>query len=379
MGMAKLFRLIFLFYWTGLIGWAHPLNVTKMELNLTGKKEELKGTNWKREKKSSGHFWLRFASFNLIKPLHMSENPDDKEAYARAREIEKYTTSHLKIIRGGKECRLIPTDFRVNNLIVIDQTFNLYCPGTGPDLKIKFDLFFKEDPTQTGVMRLITSKGEKTLIFSPSKSEYLLTIGSPTTTLQFFIKEGVLHIWEGTDHLTFLFLLIIPALLLSPLFKPNLLELLKIATAFTISHSVTLSLSVFNILSPYPPLIEVAIAVTILLTAFNNLFHLIPFKWEWLLGFLFGFIHGFGFANALKGLNLATTDFAKVVFGFNFGVEIGQGIIIGAIFPLLWLLRKHWEKGYRLLFTGATIGGGGMAIYWIWERIPPLLNYLQGG
>jgi len=336
----------------------HPLNLTKMVVDLN---------------RSTPEVWLRFASFNLIKPLHLSENPDDKEAYRKKEEIATYTAKH-QIWRGGEKCELTPKVFRVNNLIVIDQNFTLRCPSTSADIKIFFNLFFAQDPTQTGVLKLITPQKVETLIFSPSKTSYTLVIGNSVDTFKFFVKEGIIHIWGGFDHLTFLFLLIIPSLLAGLTFKQNLLDLLKIVTAFTISHSITLSLSVFNILSPYPPLIEVAIAVTILLTALNNLFHIVPFKWEWLLAFFFGFVHGFGFANALKELNLSTGDFAKVVFGFNLGVEIGQAIIVALIFPLLWWISRKYPNLYRQFFKIGSLVGGGLALYWIVERLPNLIS-----
>jgi hypothetical protein len=259
-------------------------------------------------------------------------------------------------------------------LIVIDQNFTLNCPSTSADLKISFDLFFAQDPTQTGVLKLVSAKKVDTLLFSPSKTSYTLVVGNSLATFKYFVKEGIIHIWGGTDHLTFLFLLIIPSLLVGLTFKQNLLDLLKIVTAFTISHSITLSLSVFNILSPYPPLIEVGIAVTILLTALNNLFHWVPFQREWLLAFFFGFIHGFGFANALKELNLSTGDFAKVVFGFNLGVEVGQAIIVALIFPILWWVNRRYPTFYRHFFKVGSIVGGGLALYWIWVRLPALMG-----
>ncbi|MEO1942493.1 MAG: HupE/UreJ family protein [Campylobacterales bacterium] len=355
MGKGVLFTILALLFFSKGVG--HPLNLTKMELNL-----------------SSGQLWLRFTSFNLIKPLNLSENPDDKEAYRRKGDIQKFTIDHLQIFRGGERCQLTPTEFRVNNLIVIDENFTLSCPNHSPDLKIRFDLFFSEDPTQTGVMKLERGERVETLLFSPGKEEYRLVIGSELSTFKFFVKEGILHIWEGTDHLTFLFLLIIPSLLVGFGFRENLVELLKIVTAFTLSHSITLSLSVFNILSPPSPVVEVGIAVTILLTALNNLFHWVPFKYEWLTALLFGFIHGFGFATALKELNLATYQFAKVVFGFNLGVEIGQGILVALIFPLLYLFRIRFPTLYRHFFQLGSGVGLLLALYWILQRTPSLFQ-----
>ena len=144
-----------------------------------------------------------------------------------------------------------------------------------------------------------------------------------------------------------------------------LIYIVEIATAFTISHSITLSLSVFNIVTPPANLIEILIAFSIFLTSINNLFHYVSFKREWLLAFLFGFIHGFGFANALKELDLQSVDFAKLVFGFNLGVEIGQFLVVLVSMPFLYFLVKKYKKLYIIL----SIIGAILALLWMIDRI----------
>ena len=180
-----------------------------------------------------------------------------------------------------------------------------------------------------------------------------------------FIKIGIEHILEGYDHLTFLLMLMLPLIFFSDNIFKSFIYIIEVATAFTISHSITLSLSVFNIINTPENLIEILIAFTIFLTAINNLTHYVSFKKEWLLAFIFGFIHGFGFANALKELNLQIGDFAKLVFGFNLGVEIGQFVVVFVTLPFLYILIKKFEKLYFIL----SIIGGIFGLLWMIERI----------
>ena len=86
------------------------------------------------------------------------------------------------------------------------------------------------------------------------------------------------------------------------------------------------------------------------------------------MAFLFGFIHGFGFANALKELNLQTTDFAKLVFGFNLGVEIGQFLVVLVTLPFLYVLIKKFKKLYFVL----SVLGGIFGLLWMIDRITGL-------
>jgi hypothetical protein len=155
-------------------------------------------------------------------------------------------------------------------------------------------------------------------------------------------------------------MLIIAILLENYNLKKSLIEIIETATAFTVSHSISLSLSMFNIMNPPENLTEVLIACTILFVALNNLYFWI--KKEWLLAFLFGFIHGFGFANALKEINVKNIDFIKVVFGFNTGVEIGQIMIITLVFFPLYYFRK--TKLIKLIIYITVI----LSILWIIDR-----------
>ena len=121
--------------------------------------------------------------------------------------------------------------------------------------------------------------------------------------------------------------------------KPALKNVVKIVTFFTIAHSITLCLAAFEIISLPPRLIESIIAISIALAAIHNIYPRFSGK-EWLIAFVFGLFHGFGFASVLAEKGLAGNYMALSIFGFNLGVEIGQLAIILLVFPILYLLRK---------------------------------------
>jgi len=318
--------------------YAHPVNLTKMLWDI-----------------NNSVFKLRFVSYNLNKPFNEeidAENFDKQKVF-------NYTLKHLKI----ENCKLIPLKIKISKEIVVDEYFKTKCKKKS-QYKVYFDMFFKYDKTQRGVLK-IKDKNESVYYFSPSHPENAIKVSQKSINFIDFIKMGILHILTGYDHQTFLLMLLLAAIVMSRDFLDSFINIIEIATAFTISHSISLSLSAFHIVNPPENIIEILIAFSIFLTAINNLTHTVKFKYEWLLAFLFGFIHGFGFAEALENLHLEMKDFIKIVFGFNLGVEIGQFIIILFLMPLLFYSIKKYTKLYKIL----SILGGVLALLWMIDRI----------
>src|SRR5262249_19093264 len=151
-----------------------------------------------------------------------------------------------------------------------------------------------------------------------------------------FVQLGFLHILEGTDHLLFLFCLIIP-------FR-RFRALIAIVTSFTVAHSITLIASAFG-LGPealwFPPLIETLIAVSILYMALENIVGS-DLGRRWIITFGFGLVHGFGFSFALKQtLQFAGSHLLTSLLSFNLGVELGQLLVLVLLIPALDLLFKR--------------------------------------
>jgi len=143
-------------------------------------------------------------------------------------------------------------------------------------------------------------------------------------------------------------------------------NVVKIVTAFTLAHSITLSLAVLGFISLPSRLIESAIAVSVIAAALNNLHPLVQSR-LWVVAFGFGLIHGLGFANVLTELGLSTDALAVALVSFNLGVEIGQVAIVCAILPLAYLCRHSW------FYPRVVLGAGSfcivaIAFVWLIER-----------
>ena len=184
------------------------------------------------------------------------------------------------------------------------------------------------------------------------------TMGIPVwVTLYEFAVLGIEHIFTGYDHLAFLV-----ALLLA---TSTLRSLVKIVTAFTVGHSVTLALATLGVVAVPSRLIESLIALSIAYVAIENflgrqLVH------RWLVTFLFGLIHGFGFSNVLREFGLTSGRLAVSLFSFNAGVELGQIAFVALVFPLVWYLgRSRWKEH---VMSGASIVIMCLGFYWLVQR-----------
>jgi hypothetical protein len=190
-----------------------------------------------------------------------------------------------------------------------------------------------------------------------------------------FVAEGIWHIWIGFDHILFLIALLLPAVfrrkenawVSTDRFSPAAMNVLKIVTAFTVAHSITLSLAALEIVTLPSQWVESAIAASVVLAATNNLYPWFRDK-GWLVAFGFGLIHGFGFANVLGELGLSRSTLAAALVGFNIGVEIGQLAIVAIFLPAAFLFRRTWF--YRVLvFKAGSVVVILIAAAWMIERI----------
>jgi hypothetical protein len=151
-----------------------------------------------------------------------------------------------------------------------------------------------------------------------------------------FVKLGFFHILDGTDHLLFLFCLVIP-------FR-RFRALVPIVTAFTVAHSMTLIASAYNVAPDglwFPPLIETLIAMSIVYMALENIAAGVTVQRRWIITFGFGLVHGFGFSFALRQtLQFAGSHLLTSLFSFNIGVELGQLLVLALMIPALDLLFR---------------------------------------
>ena len=198
-----------------------------------------------------------------------------------------------------------------------------------------------------------------------------------------FVREGIHHILIGYDHILFLLSLLLPAVWIRSRetdprsglerarwrpatdLRAALANVLKVVTAFTVAHSITLALCVFNLVNPPSRWVESIIAASVVLAALNNIWPVIS-EARWKLTFVFGLVHGFGFASALKDAGLAQGALVAPLVGFNVGVEIGQLCIVALVLPLAWSLRG--TRTYRGAFAGGSLAIAGVAALWLVQR-----------
>ena len=314
----------------------------------------------------------------------LDSNRDGKitwgELKAKRQSIVDYALERLSMKADGVDCQL-----GLKELLVTQHSDGAYAalqldakgPGNVELIEIQYSLLFGLDPTHRGLVLYENDQLTKTEVLSPeSPSVQLITSeASLWHTLLDYIWEGIWHIWIGTDHILFLISLLIPAVLVrkesrwQPVeaFRPACKEVLKIVTVFTVAHSITLWLSVMEYVTLPSQMVEATIAFSIIVTAVNNLWPVLPLS-GWMIAFFFGLIHGFGFANVLLDLGLSSTALAVSLLGFNVGVELGQLAIVLVFLPIAYALRHTRFYEWGILRCGSMVIAV-IAALWMVERI----------
>ena len=289
------------------------------------------------------------------------------ELRARHKAIVSYALARLRVRVNGVERELVVTDQQVASYpdgvysVIVFSIEDLRKPR---ELEVTYRLFFDTHPEHRGLVNVESGNGtNRVAVFSLARATQQFDLANPaaTTELLDFIGEGVWHIWSGFDHLLFLIALLLPAVLQRDAagwramesFRPALINVVKIVTAFTVAHSITLSLAALELVNLPSRFVESAIAASVLLAALNNLRPLVRER-VWLVAFVFGLLHGFGFASGLADFGLKQGALLLPLVGFNLGVELGQLAIVGVFLPLAWALRASWFYQHLTLRLGST-------------------------
>ncbi|USK36709.1 HupE/UreJ family protein (plasmid) [Bacillus sp. F19] len=231
---------------------------------------------------------------------------------------------------------------------------------------LHYNLMFEGAPLHTNVLLVHAGEYFYQNILDTKKRDVQITIAQPENIAQpesesvlwkYFVL-GIEHILTGFDHMLFLLSLV----LIASRFK----DALKIVTAFTIGHSITLFLVTTDRIQVSSHWVEVFIALTICYVAVENMF-VQKVKWRWLLTAIFGLIHGMGFAGGLTEIGLPKSNLIGTLLSFNLGVETGQFIVLCLLLPLLiWLRRFPW---YRKMMISASCLIFVLAFYWLIQRL----------
>ena len=268
--------------------------------------------------------------------------------------IATLALSRLAMSSGGERCALQSGDLEVDT-----HTDGAYavlafagtCAHPGPTVAIEYSLLFDLDPQHRGLLNFVEDGESHSVVFSVDHARQVVggEAGGPLAQFAAYVHEGIWHIWLGFDHILFLLSLLLPAVLVrrdgrwqsAPDFRAAFWDVAKIVTAFTLAHSITLTLAALGIVSLPSRLVESAIALSVVLAALNNVFPVVQ-RGRWLAAFAFGLLHGFGFAGALADLGLPTGSLALSLAGFNIGVELGQLAIVAMFLPAAFALRSTW-------------------------------------
>lgn len=235
---------------------------------------------------------------------------------------------------------------------------------------LHYDLVFDDAPPLTSVLMVHAGEYFQQDIIDSTNRDFLINLPHIDSTKKDFPQPkigavlwkyfnlGIEHILTGYDHLLFLLSLV----LIASRFK----DALKIVTAFTIAHSITLFLVASGHIHVISSWVEALIAVTICYVAVENMF-VQKAKWRWILTAIFGLIHGMGFAGALAETGLPKGNLLGSLLTFNLGVETGQLLILCLVLPLLiWLRRFPW---YRKMMISTSCLIFVLAFYWLIQRL----------
>jgi HupE / UreJ protein len=301
------------------------------------------------------------------------------ELRARQRAIASYALSHLALEADHQRCTL-----RATGHLLDDHSDGAYevlrfaadCPAAPRNLSVAYSLLFDLDPQHRGLLRVEDQGRTQTAVLSPAQNTWTLDDSSfgRWRAVVDYLREGVWHIWTGFDHMLFLSALLLPAVLQRrsgrwtavATFREAFGDVVRVVTAFTLAHSITLSLAVLGWIEIPSRVVESAIAASVVAAALNNLYPIFHRR-LWLVAFGFGLVHGLGFANVLAELGLPANALLLSLASFNIGVEAGQLAIVAAFLPAAFLLRRHW------LYPRVVLGLGSCCIVavagvWLVER-----------
>ena len=298
------------------------------------------------------------------------------EIRSRHNQIAAYALARLELSTAQGPCAITAGEQLIDHHTDGAYTvlrFSAACPAAASTLAVGYHLFADIDPQHKGLLKVEHEGATSTAIFSPDDPRQAVALQAPSRYAQFrgYVNHGVWHIWIGFDHILFLLSLLLPAVLApaaskhAQSMKAAFIDVLKVVTAFTLAHSLTLTLASLQVLALPSRWVESAIAASVALAAANNIVPLFRGRRP-VAAFVFGLVHGFGFAGVLADLGLPQASLLLSLGGFNAGVELGQLAIVGVLLPLAFLLRDTWL--YRRLLTAGSALIVLVAAVWFVER-----------
>jgi hydrogenase/urease accessory protein HupE len=319
---------------------------------------------------------------DLTRVVALDRNNDGSiqwsEVLASRVAIESYLDAHFAIHANESTCmrnpgiELLAVEHSDGTYVVLSARYR--CPNESGQMHLDDTFLFERDTQHRGIASAITDSGERSTVILPSAHRWTFHDSSKRASPRIdaaskMLHEGVRHILDGLDHLLFLLVLLLPAV------RPHtgerrlrevLLDVAKVATAFTVAHSVTLSLSALGWVELPSRLVESLIAASVALAAINNIFPAVSMD-RWPMAFSLGLLHGFGIASTLDDANLRPGLKLASLFGFNLGVEAGQLLCILIAIPVLFAIR-NWKHYATWVVRGGSALVLLLALVWLAER-----------
>ena len=316
------------------------------------------------------------------------------EVRTRMDDIRAYALAHLRLAQGRcalTEAQPPAVESRVDGSYLVLQ-FRAACDA-GAAMELEYRLFSEVDPTHRGLLRIDMGDGTAPALRSLDPLAGPVTVALPrragdaatgtsslapaaTTGASSFFFDGIHHILIGYDHILFLVCLLLPSVLRRrtgggwepvPGWRDAVWPIVGTVTMFTLGHSITLALAGLKLVSLSPRIIEPAIALTIIVAAMDNIRPVLHGRRR-LFTFLFGLVHGFGFAGVLGELDLPAGSFVAALLRFNLGVEAGQLAIVAIALTALLALRC-WRRYQVVLLRGGSTFAMAVAAIWFVERV----------
>ncbi|BFP39392.1 HupE/UreJ family protein [Flavobacteriaceae bacterium GF1] len=351
-----------------------------------------------------GRFELNVNQLNSVLNLNLDKHPSPEDIRPFEKQIQEYILRNTAFssIHGAHAILFTGeiTMLKIGYGSYVQLYFHLENSEVLPEeIEVTHGVFIEENRGHRNFLTmeynwkagLINNEAVFALDFTEGNTTKTWDLSDRSTWNGFMamIKQGVWHIWIGLDHILFLVALILPSVVRRkqrekqhpesqskakfdiwgwvPVdnFKSAFWYIIKIVTFFTIAHTITLSLASLQIIVLPSRIVETVIAFSIGLAAFHNIRPIFKGR-DWVIAFIFGLFHGFGFASVLGDLGFNGEHLVLSLLGFNIGVEIGQVVIIAAIFPFLFLIRKRKLYPKFLVFMSVLLIL--MSLNWILER-----------
>ncbi|NQW67447.1 MAG: HupE/UreJ family protein, partial [Burkholderiales bacterium] len=300
--------------WGLLLGnatWAHSSSNSYLTLSMPAEQLTLRAD-------------IHLRDLDLV--FDLDENRDGQvtwaETQSRSAELMAWMAQGVMLNASGQSCPLGQADLKASlhaDGTYLSALWTPTCLGVTQPLDqarlvLRYELIFSQDNLHRALLKVDFPNDQSSALLSPERPEIALNAAErhPLRVMGRYVVEGVWHIWIGIDHVVFLLSLLVLAPLQSSRQKvldwqgathirPVALDVFAVVTAFTFAHSITLGLTVTGWLTPPADWVEPAIALSVVLAAFNNLLGVSSLK-RWRLAFVFGLVHGFGFASVLLDL-----------------------------------------------------------------------------